>query len=51
MNGCDERCVVCGEPSAALICFECEALLRADGAMSRKPPMLASTPAGGRGGD
>jgi hypothetical protein len=46
MNGFDELCVVCGDPSTTLICDECETLLHAKPRASRVPN--APTPASAR---
>lgn len=41
MNGCDDRCIVCGEVSAALICRECRVLI---GARPLRPEMTPPSP-------
>lgn len=43
MNEREDLCVVCGEPSSALICSECEALIGAK--PLRSTPTVGATPA------
>ena len=44
MNACDDVCIVCGEPSKALICRECQALIGAK-PLRAEPTEALSVPA------